>query len=149
MTFFKDVTNSTPTFDELYEAVTAKFAGRTRLIQKELKLTPKPYPHHEGIYRYEDRYWIGLYQRDNEFEASFLEALCQLCIDTKIGRLYPNPFKTFIIRDIPKETIYRWEKLLGMWEIHSHYSSLGFSLFGRKTISEELLKFRKHKIAKA
>lgn len=120
----KNVPYSTPTFDELYEAVTAKFAGRTRPIQKELKLTPKPYPHHEGIYRYEDRYWIGLYQRDNEFEASFLEALCQLCIDSKIGRLYPTPFKTFIIRDIPKESIYRWEKLLGIWGIHSHYSSL-------------------------
>jgi hypothetical protein len=124
LAFFKDIPHSTPTFDELYEAVTAKFLGRTRPIQKELKLTPKPYPHHEGIYRYEDRYWIGLYQRDNEFEASFLEALCQLCIDTKIGRLYPTPFKTFIIRDIPKESIYQWEKLLGRWGIHSHYSSL-------------------------
>ena len=124
LAFFKDIPHSTPTFDELYEAVTAKFAGRTRPIQKELKLTSKPYPHHEGIYRYEDRYWFGLYQRDNEFDASFLEALCQLCIDTKIGRLYPTPFKTFIIRDIPKETIYQWEKLLGMWGIHSHYSSL-------------------------
>jgi Nitrite/Sulfite reductase ferredoxin-like half domain len=124
LAFFKKVAHSTPTFDELYEAVTAKFAGRTRPIQKELKLTSKPYPHHEGIYRYEDHYWIGLYQRDNEFETAFLEALCQLCIDTKIGRLYPTPFKTFIIRDIPKETIYQWEKLLGIWGIHSHYSSL-------------------------
>ncbi|MEZ4901107.1 MAG: hypothetical protein R2822_04785 [Spirosomataceae bacterium] len=57
-------------------------------------------------------------------EASFLEALAQLCIDTKIGRLYPTPFKTFIIRDIPKESIYQWEKLLGTWGIHTHYSSL-------------------------
>ena len=122
--FFRDITHSTPTFDELYEAVATKFTGRTRPIQKELKLTPKPYPHHEGIYRYEDRYWIGLYQRNNEFESDFIEAFCQLCIDTKIGRLYPTPFKTFIIRDIPKETIYQWEKLLGIWGIHTHYSSL-------------------------
>jgi hypothetical protein len=111
-------------FDTLFQTVTAQFSGRTRRIQKELKLTPKPYPHHEGIYRYDERYWIGLYQRDNEFEASFLDALCQLCKDTKIGRLYPTPFKTFIVRDIPKETIYQWEKLLGLWGIHTHYSSL-------------------------
>ncbi|RDB06148.1 hypothetical protein [Runella aurantiaca] len=111
-------------FDALFQTVTARFSGRTRRIQKELKLTPKPYPHHEGIYRYDERYWIGLYQRDNEFEASFLDALCQLCKDTKIGRLYPTPFKTFIVRDIPKETIYQWEKLLGLWGIHTHYSSL-------------------------
>ncbi len=111
-------------FGELFQAVTSQFKGRTRRVQKELRLTPKPYPHHEGIYRYDERYWIGLYQRDNEFEASFLDALCQLCKDTKIGRLYPTPFKTFIVRDIPKETIYQWEKLLGIWGIHTHYSSL-------------------------
>ena len=111
-------------FEELYETVSKTFTGRTRPIQKELKLTPKPYPHHEGIYRYDDRYWMGLYQRENEFDTAFLEALCQLCIDTKIGRLYPTPFKTFIVRDIPKETIYQWEKLLGIWGIHTHYSSL-------------------------
>lgn len=111
-------------FEELYGTVSKAFTGRTRPIQKELKLTPKPYPHHEGIYRYDDRYWMGLYQRDNEFDTTFLEALCQLCIDTKIGRLYPTPFKTFIVRDIPKETIYQWEKLLGIWGIHTHYSSL-------------------------
>ena len=111
-------------FEELYGTVSKTFTGRTRPIQKELKLTPKPYPHHEGIYRYDDRYWMGLYQRGNEFDTVFLEALCQLCIDTKIGRLYPTPFKTFIVRDIPKETIYQWEKLLGIWGIHTHYSSL-------------------------
>ncbi|AYQ33391.1 hypothetical protein [Runella sp. SP2] len=111
-------------FEELYGNVSKAFTGRTRPIQKELKLTPKPYPHHEGIYRYDDRYWMGLYQRDNEFDTAFLEALCQLCINTKIGRLYPTPFKTFIVRDIPKETIYQWEKLLGIWGIHTHYSSL-------------------------
>ncbi len=116
--------NAIRSFDELFQVVTSKFSGRTRRIQKELKLTPKPYPHHEGIYRYDERYWIGLYQRDNEFEAAFLEALCQLCKDTKIGRLYPTPFKTIIVRDIPKETIYQWEKLLGLWGIHTHYSSL-------------------------
>ena len=122
--FFTKLPQATHTFEELYAAVMSSFAGRTRPIQKELKLTPKPYPHHEGIYRYDDRYWMGLYQRDNEFEATFLEALCQLCIDTKIGRLYPTPFKTFIVRDIPKGTIYQWEKLLGLWGIHTHYSSL-------------------------
>ncbi|AXE20144.1 hypothetical protein DR864_21520 [Runella rosea] len=115
---------SIDSFDKLFQTVTTQFSGRTRRIQKELKLTPKPYPHHEGIYRYDERYWIGLYQRDNEFEASFIDALCQLCKDTKIGRLYPTPFKTFIVRDIPKETIYQWEKLLGLWGIHTHYSSL-------------------------
>ena len=115
---------SNRSFEELYGTVSKTFTGRTRPIQKELKLTPKPYPHHEGIYRYDDRYWMGLYQRGNEFDTVFLEALCQLCIDTKIGRLYPTPFKTFIVRDIPKEAIYQWEKLLGIWGIHTHYSSL-------------------------
>lgn len=122
--YFDNLSKRSISFDTLFSKVMAQFTGRTRPLQKELKLTPKPYPHHEGIYRYEDRYWIGLYQRDNEFDAAFLEALCQLCINTKIGRLYPTPFKTFIVRDIPKETIYQWEKLLGTWGIHSHYSSL-------------------------
>ena len=108
----------------IIQEVSKTFKGRTRPILKELKLTPKPYPHHEGIYRYDDRYWIGLYQRDNYFEADFLEALCQLCIDSRIGRIYPTPFKTLIIKNIPKENIYEWEKLLGKFGIHSHYSSL-------------------------
>jgi len=111
-------------FETFISVVSKQFKGRTRPIQKELKLTPKPYPHHEGIYRYEDRYWIGLYQRDNYFEAEFLEALCQLCVDSKIGRIYPTPFKTLIIKSVPKENIYEWEKLLGKFGIHSHYSSL-------------------------
>lgn len=111
-------------FDALYRSVTARFGGRTRPITQELQLTPKPYPHHEGIYRYNDRYWIGLYQRDNQFEASFLDALSELCIETKIGRLYPTPFKTLIVKDIEKEFIFKWEKLLGQWGIHTHHSSL-------------------------
>jgi Nitrite/Sulfite reductase ferredoxin-like half domain len=116
--------NRPATFDALYRCTTKGFLGRTRPVQKELKLTPKPYPHHEGIYRYDDRYWVGLYMRDNLFSADFLEALCELCTETKIGRIYPTPFKTFIIRDIPKETIYQWDRLLGLFGIHSHYSSL-------------------------
>lgn len=111
-------------FEEFFQQVCSKFSGRTRRIEQEVRLTPKPYPRHEGIYRYDGHYWIGLYQRTNEFEAPFIEALSQLCKDTKIGRIYTTPFKTFVIRDIPKETIYQWEKLLGLWGVHTHYSFL-------------------------
>ncbi|TAF97355.1 MAG: hypothetical protein EAZ32_12605 [Cytophagia bacterium] len=112
------------TFDELCGLVNEGFGGRTRPLTTELKLTPKPYPHHEGIYRYDDRYWAGLYVREGVFKADFLQELCALCIKTKIGRLYPTPFKTFIVRDIPKETIYQWDRLLGLFGVHTHYSSL-------------------------
>src|SRR5262249_6120096 len=44
-------------------------------------------PYYEGLNRYNDKYWLGIYRRDELFDTAFLKDICRLCLETKIGQL--------------------------------------------------------------
>ncbi|MGL6269723.1 MAG: rubredoxin, partial [Chitinophagaceae bacterium] len=44
-------------------------------------------PYYEGLNRYNDKYWLGIYRRDELLSVSLLMDICKLCLDTKIGQL--------------------------------------------------------------
>jgi rubredoxin len=70
-------------------------------------------PYYEGFNRYGDKTWLGIYRRNEAFSVSFLEELCQLCLDTKIGQICATPWKSLIIKGIENKDRQAWDLLLG------------------------------------
>jgi len=97
----------------------------SRNISKPLEVDFRPFPYYEGMNRLNsDRYWLGLYWRNNEYDIKFLKELCDLCAESKIGKISITPFKSFIVKGIPTEDKLKWEKFLGMSGINVRHSML-------------------------
>ena len=65
--------------DELYEKVkTEKFYAKP--ASWPLQLPSFNLPYYEGLNHYNDKYWLGIYRRDELFSISFLKEVCMLCL---------------------------------------------------------------------
>jgi hypothetical protein len=58
-----------------------------------------------------DKYWLGLYWRNNKYDISFLKEMCELCSENKIGKISITPWKSFVVKGIPRESKLVWEKV--------------------------------------
>lgn len=96
-----------------------------RTIDKSLNLPFYPFPYYEGMNSLGiDKYWLGLYWRNNLYDLDFLREMCELCFDCKIGKICITPWKSFIIKGIPKDRKLDWEKFLGKRGINVRHSLL-------------------------
>ncbi|HMO60591.1 MAG TPA: rubredoxin [Ferruginibacter sp.] len=80
-------------------------------------------PYYEGLNRYSNKYWLGVYRRDERFDTSFLKNICLLCLDTKIGQLCSTPWKTIIIKGIEEKDKLRWNHLLEQHNINMRHAA--------------------------
>lgn len=80
-------------------------------------------PYYEGLNRYQDKYWLGIYRRDEMFSIKFLKELCQLCLQTKIGQLCSTPWKTIIIKNIEEKDRVYWNSLLAKHQINVRHAA--------------------------
>ncbi|MEO7767040.1 MAG: rubredoxin [Ferruginibacter sp.] len=80
-------------------------------------------PYYEGLNRYQDKYWLGIYRRDEKYSVSFLKELCQLCLQTKIGQLCSTPWKTIIIKNIEEKDRHYWNSLLARYQINVRHAA--------------------------
>ena len=71
----------------------------TRPAEKAAVLPAFNLPYYEGLNRYNNKYWLGIYRRDELFRVDFLKELCLLCLETKIGQLCSSPWKTIIVKE--------------------------------------------------
>lgn len=112
-------------FAELYRQIREQVKFNTRPIEKPLEYPDTTFPYYEGMNRIEsDKYWLGLYWRNNQFTIKFLMAFCQQCLETDIGKISFTPWKSFIIKGISEKDRLDWEKLLGKYGINMRHSSL-------------------------
>ncbi|WP_026463179.1 rubredoxin [Adhaeribacter aquaticus] len=110
---------------ELYEQTSAKIKANNRPVDEELELPKMPFPSYEGMNKMAgDKYWLGLYWRNNCYTIKFLKALCNLCVETNIGKISITPWKSFIIKGIQEKDKIKYEKLLGKHGINMRHSSL-------------------------
>ncbi|MEO5893166.1 MAG: rubredoxin [Ferruginibacter sp.] len=80
-------------------------------------------PYYEGLNRYQDKYWLGIYRRDELFSINFLKELCQLCLQTKIGQLCSTPWKTIILKNIEEKDRIHWNNLLAKHRINVRHAA--------------------------
>ena len=94
-------------------------------IAEDLNIPFYPFPYYEGMNRIgEDQYWLGLYWRNNWYDLDFMAAICELCMEHRIGKLSITPWKSFIVSGVPAGQRLQWEKLLGRFGINARHSSL-------------------------
>lgn len=112
-------------YEEIYEKAKSITAPNTVMQEQELDFPESNSPYYEGMNRIVGgKYWLGLYWRNNKFAINFLRALCELCIETNIGKISLTPWKSIIVRGIAEKDRLSWEKLLGKYGINIRHSSL-------------------------
>ncbi|MGM9476069.1 rubredoxin [Pedobacter sp. GSP4] len=80
-------------------------------------------PYYEGLNRYNNKYWLGIYRRDELFSIAFLKKLCQLCLSTKLGQLCCTSWKTIIVKGISEQDKSLWNVLLEEFEVNMRHAA--------------------------
>ncbi|HXL55540.1 MAG TPA: hypothetical protein VN958_04735 [Chitinophagaceae bacterium] len=108
--------------DELYEKVKTQ-TFNTRPASAPCILPPFNLPYYEGLNRYGDKYWLGIYRRDELFSISFLKEVCLLCLNTGAIQLCSTPWKTIIIKGIKEINRNDWNDLLDKYQINIRHAA--------------------------
>ena len=132
------------TIAELFTQANARMKANNRPLEKDLELPTVPFPSYEGMNKMAgDKYWLGLYWRNNRYTINFLQALCDLCVETNIGKISITPWKSFIIKGIGERDKIKYEKLLGKFGINMRHSSLELN-WHLPVLDEEALQLKRY-----
>jgi rubredoxin len=80
-------------------------------------------PYYEGLNRYDNKYWLGIYRRDELFSVLFLKKLSKLCLDTRLGQLCCTSWKTIMIKGIEEKDKAAWNLLLEEFQINMRHAA--------------------------
>ncbi|HAS46472.1 MAG TPA: rubredoxin [Microscillaceae bacterium] len=129
---------------ELHQKINERIKVHTQKIKEDLIYPAANFPYYEGMNRIEEgKYWLGLYWRNNKFNSAFLKGLCELCLETKIGKISLTPWKSFIVHGILEKDRFAWEKLLGKFGINMRHSSLELN-WHLPVLDEEALELKNY-----
>lgn len=95
----------------------------TKPVEQALRLPVFNLPYYEGLNRYNDKYWLGIYRRDELFTVNFLKEVCLLCLQTKIGQLCSSPWKTIMIKGIEEKDKQHWTSLLARYQVNVRHAA--------------------------
>jgi hypothetical protein len=134
--------NNEASGDELFEKIKTD-TFNIKPADAPLVLPPFKLPYYEGLNRYQDKYWLGIYRRDELFSIKFLKEVCKLCLQTEIGQLCSTPWKTIIIKGIRENDRKEWNYLLDKYQINVRHAAneLNFQVDDN---SLEALKLKQH-----
>lgn len=91
--------------------------------EERVRLASFNLPYYEGLNRYHDKSWLGIYRRDELFSIEFLKELCTLCLQTKIGQLCSTPWKSIIIKGIDEKDRQYWNYLLARHRVNVRHAA--------------------------
>ena len=93
-------------------------------IAYPLKLPDFYLPYYEGFNKYNNKYWLGVYRRNELFPLEFLkDVACQLCLKTSIGQIYTTPWKSIIIKGIDPVDRPEWGLLLSKYYLNVRHAA--------------------------
>ena len=95
----------------------------TKSAEHPVSLAAFNLPYYEGLNRYNNKYWLGIYRRDELFAVDFLKKICALCLETKLGQLCCTSWKTIIIKEIDGQHKQYWNLLLEEFEINMRHAA--------------------------
>lgn len=107
-------------------ALYQKVGSETKFIQHhttvQLELPDFSLPYYEGFNRYDNnKYWLGIYRRDESFSCEFLEDICTLCIRSRIAQFYITPWKSVIMKGIEEQL--PWNMIMARHRINVRHAS--------------------------
>lgn len=139
-----DPINSALNYPEIFGRIKESLSPNTLKREQELVYPEATSPYYEGMNRIVGgKYWLGLYWRNNRFDINFLRALCQLCLETNIGKISLTPWKSIIVKGIAEKDRLSWEKLLGKFGINIRHSSLELN-WHLPVLDEEALEIKNY-----
>jgi hypothetical protein len=108
--------------DELFALFTTNDL-KVQPAKSPVVLPPFNLPYYEGLNRYNDKYWLGIYRRDELFPVPFLIKLCRLCMSTGITQLCSTSWKTILIKGIEEKDKEKWNLLLEEFQINMRHAA--------------------------
>ncbi|WP_443939504.1 rubredoxin [Pedobacter sp. MW01-1-1] len=120
-TFYSKTTASMALLKEKLDAENYNFFSKP--VTEELVLPTFTIPYYEGLNRYGQKFWLGVYRRDEIYPLAFLKDICAICLKTKIGRIYVTPWKSILIKGIDAEDQKFWSYVLGKHLINVRHAS--------------------------
>lgn len=109
--------------DILVGLVEKKLRYISKPIENDLRLPRFHLPYYEGFNPQGDKWWLGIYRRDEYFSVDFLKDLCALCLQTRVGELHATTWKSIIIKGIEKIHRVYWDQVLGKHRINVRHAA--------------------------
>lgn len=110
--------------EKLVEFVSQENKFVSQDYHSPLKHTDFQLPYYEGFNRYGDqKLWIGVYRRKEEFPISFLKEVCEICATTRVGQLYTTAWKSLVVKNIKTDDRKYWSQLLDLYRINIRHAA--------------------------
>jgi rubredoxin len=94
----------------------------TKAAETSVALSAFNLPYYEGLNRYNNnKYWLGIYRRDEQFDVDFLKRVCALCLETKLGQFCCTSWKTIIVKGINEQDKHYWNAILEEFQINMRH----------------------------
>ncbi|HJP62404.1 MAG TPA: hypothetical protein VJ844_03135, partial [Mucilaginibacter sp.] len=107
-----------------YKMVSSKIPTSLNHRSEPLKLPDFYLPYYEGFNKYSNnKYWLGVYRRNELFSLEFLKNVCNLCIKTRIGQVYTTPWKSIIIKGIEQANRIEWGYILDRHRLNVRHAA--------------------------
>lgn len=108
----------------LYELVTADHKFVIQPIEQSLIIPEFQLPYYEGFNKQQgNKYWLGIYRRNELFDIEFLKEICNICLQTRVGQLYVSPWKSLLVKNIELKHRPTWGDLLNKYRINVRHAS--------------------------
>lgn len=110
--------------DELYQKVIQQHKFLNQEFEHPLIHTDFQLPYYEGLNRYtENKSWLGIYRRNEDYSLDFLKEICEICLETRIGQLYTTSWKSIVIKNILNKDRGYWSDLLNKYRINIRHAA--------------------------
>ncbi|HZX58156.1 MAG TPA: rubredoxin, partial [Mucilaginibacter sp.] len=108
---------------QFYKMLLKKSGAVLQPITEALKLPDFYLPYYEGFNKYNNKYWLGIYRRNEFFPLEFLKEVCLLCLKTRIGQMYTTPWKSIIIKGIEQADRNQWGLILSKYRLNVRHAA--------------------------
>ena len=95
----------------------------TKKADSQANLPTFNLPYYEGLNRYNDKYWLGIYRRNELFDIAFLKDICRLCLETKVGQLCATSWKSILVKGIEEKHRSFWNAVLALHRINVRHAA--------------------------
>lgn len=115
-----------PKVNELffYKTVSSKIPTSLNHRSEPLNVPDFYLPYYEGFNRYgNNKYWLGVYRRNELFPLEFLKDVCNLCIKTRNGQIYTTPWKSLIVKGIEQADRIAWGVILDRYRLNVRHAA--------------------------
>lgn len=110
--------------DELMAAIQQQKTFDTKPSAEAINLPTFMLPYYEGLNRYaDDKYWLGIYRRDEKFSIKLLYDICKLSVETHKNEICSTPWKSLIIKDIRQSDRILWNNIMGKYQINVRHAA--------------------------